>query len=197
MGAFYGSIHVRSLELEVVQSAASGVMRKLRQRCYVGPEINGWIGVYTQDHGQDAKPAEMLAKVLKNDIIQLMVHDDDVFICNYWRNHREMICFTSSPGYFDEDSFDQEMEEYPGNAAQFRHLLGTRTNALNKLLKRQTREGDGPFDFESERLEKWAKLFKIDNASTAFEYLSEGETAEIKQWSKFTLLPAKGRKGKK
>ena len=53
MGAFYGSVQVRSKDRDPVKAAAEEVARQ-RQICMlIGPVLNGWIGVYPEGSGQD------------------------------------------------------------------------------------------------------------------------------------------------
>jgi len=50
MGAFYGSVQVRSDDREQVLDAADEVAHARRLECLVGPVVDGWIGIYPE-HG--------------------------------------------------------------------------------------------------------------------------------------------------
>ncbi|MDR3619833.1 MAG: hypothetical protein P4L85_10830 [Paludisphaera borealis] len=87
MGAFYGSVQVRSEDREAVRSALEKLARK-GGRFLLGPSLNGWIGVYPDGGGQDFGVAKSLARKLSGEFVAVFVHDDDVFAYEYHRNKK-------------------------------------------------------------------------------------------------------------
>ena len=45
MGAFYGSVQLRSEDRDGVKAAADEVARQRQIRMLIGPTLNGWVGV--------------------------------------------------------------------------------------------------------------------------------------------------------
>ena len=103
MGIFYGSVQVRTDDRSGVKSAAEKVARALHARLLVGPVINGWVGLYPDMNGQNEPIGAAIAEEIDADVLQLIVHDDDVFA--YWLySHGELVdSFWSAPGYFGEE----------------------------------------------------------------------------------------------
>ena len=185
MGAFYGSVQVRSDDRSAVKTVAERVSRALESRCLVGPAINGWIGVYPSMNGQDERVGAAMAAEIEADVLQLIVHDDDVFAYWLYRRGERVDSFWSVPGYFGElNGADQEA--MAGNVEAFRPLVGKQTSRLEALLAR----GEQQELCAAEQLVEFAKMLKISNALTAYEYLKDGETDEIKKWKQFVEVPA-------
>jgi len=53
MGGFYGSVQVRTTDRAAVKAAAEAIAAKRSIHCLIGPELNGWVGIYPENHGQD------------------------------------------------------------------------------------------------------------------------------------------------
>src|ERR1700733_1464392 len=53
MGAHYGSVQVRRNERDSVLAASEKVAREYGVKCLVSPVINGWVGIYPENNGQD------------------------------------------------------------------------------------------------------------------------------------------------
>jgi hypothetical protein len=100
MGAFYGSIHVRTNERGYVQTAVEQIAKQHKLRFLIGPVLNGWVSVYPQNNGQDGSVAKDLAKRLRGYILDVMVHDDDVFAYSYYQEGKLADSFDSRPDYF-------------------------------------------------------------------------------------------------
>src|SRR5690348_11725413 len=68
MGAFYGSIHVRTEDRAAVLAAVAQIARKQKTRFLVGPVLRGWVGVYPSTNGQDQGITRALARKLNYDL---------------------------------------------------------------------------------------------------------------------------------
>ncbi|HEY5060543.1 MAG TPA: hypothetical protein VII52_03355 [Gemmatimonadaceae bacterium] len=78
MGAFYGSIQVRSDERDGVLAVAEKVATGRGVRCLVSPVLNGWVGIYPEHYGQDDTFGAELAGKLAGLVLHMLVHDSDV-----------------------------------------------------------------------------------------------------------------------
>ncbi len=185
MGAFYGSVQVRTDDRSGVKSAAEKVARALHARLLVGPVINGWVGLYPDMNGQNEPIGAAIAEEIDADVLQLIVHDDDVFA--YWLySHGELVdSFWSAPGYFGEE-YRARDAAMTGNAEAFRPILGKRVKRLSKLLVR----GEEKEFFAGDQLAEFANMLKISNALSAYEYLKAGEIEDIEGWELFEEVPA-------
>lgn len=185
MGGFYGSIQLRTENRDQVIEVVADVTRSMQIRALVGPLINGWIGVYPQDGGQDDRVGAQIASSLDCHVIHLIVHDDDIFAYWLYRDRKLVDSFWSLPGYFGNENLARE-EAMKGDPELFRPIIQNKISQLSPLL---SREAPG-FVFASERLDKFAKVLGIANTVTAYDYLKGGETEGIKGWRSFQELPA-------
>jgi hypothetical protein len=185
MGAFYGSVQVRSEDRDRVKAAAEEVARRRQLRMLIGPVLGGWIGVYPEGSGQDDNVSREIAQCINGDVLHFLVHDDDIFAYWLYRGGRAIDSFHSRPGYFGNENRAEE-EHMVGNAEAFRPLIGDRVEQLRPLLVREGR----PWRMESERLDNFAKVFGISNALASYEYLKEDDHQGIKGWRKFEEIPA-------
>lgn len=186
MGGHYGSIHIRTEDHPRVKAAAEQVAAAMKIRVLLGPALNGWVGLYPEHNGQDDAVSRELARHISDPLLHLMVHDDDIFAYWLYTGGQLVDSFWSAPGYFGEENRAAE-ERMAGNPEAFRPILGDRTDGLATLL---SRDDEASPTFEYERLEKFAKLLKIPNAVTAYEYLQEGERDGIRGWRSFEEVPA-------
>jgi len=184
MGAFYGSVQVRSEERDRVKAVAEEVARRLQVRMLIGPVLGGWIGIYPEGSGQDPNVSREIAQQINGDLLHFLVHDEDVFAYWLYRDGRLIDSFYSRPGYFGNEGRAEE-EKMAGNAEAFRSLVEDRVEQILPLLVRDPRSS-----FESQRLDKFAKVLGITNALTAYEYLKEDDHQGIKGWRKFEEIPA-------
>ncbi len=153
--------------------------RRQNIHCLVGPETNGWVGIYPENSGQDQTVAAGVAKQLDADVLHLLVHDDGVLAYWLWRKHQLVDSYCSAPGYFG-DEIDEDEEKQTGDLRKFLPIIGEMIDRLPDLLDRK----QSPV-LESERLRKLAKLLRISNAVTAYEYLDEGTSEGIEGASGF------------
>lgn len=182
MGGHYGSIHVRTDAVNSVLSAVTDLAREEQAKFLVAPAINGWISIFPEDNGQNAKISEDLAARLQDqELIHCLVHDDDVFA--YWYFERGILKdrYNSCPTYFS----DKNPEPRGGNAHALGHLLA-KPDEITKLQKLLDTER---FDFEMERFDQFAAILGLPNAVSAYEYLQDGERDGIKRWKEFVHIP--------
>ena len=183
MGGFYALIQIRTADRAAVKAAAEAVAVKRSIHCLIGPEINGWVGVYAENNGQDESVGQAIAQQVQADVLQLMVHDDDVLAYWLWRDQKLVDSYWSKPGYFGEDS-REDQESRSGKPDTFRAIIGDKAEKLAEVLDRAT-----DYTFENERLKKIAKLLGISNAVTDYDYLASDERDGIKGWRKFEKVP--------
>lgn len=184
MGGHYGSVQVRSEDRDRVKAIAEQVAREKQIHILIAPPVNGWIALFAENNGQDESVGRLLAEQLDGDVLNLLVHDDDIFAYWYYRDRRLIDSYWSTPGYFGEENRERE-EKMAGNPELFRPLIGEQIRELAELLNR-----DAPHTFEYERLGAFGKLLGISNAVNAYEYLKEGERTGIKNWKQFSEVPA-------
>jgi hypothetical protein len=185
MGGHYGSVQLHTDDRQRVKQAAEQVARAKGIKCLVGPALNGWVGVYPENNGQDEKVGEEIARRVGGEAIHLVVHDDDIFAYWFWRDGKLIDSFWSKPGYFGAENVEAE-EAMTGKPQMFAHLVGDRLEELRKLLDR-----DEDYVFEYERLMQFGELMGISNAVAAYEYIKSGETDDIESWDEFEELPEK------
>lgn len=184
MGGHYGSVQVRSNDHDRVKTVAEQVAREKQIHVLVAPPSNGWIALFPENNGQDESVGRAVAEQLDAEVLNLLVHDDDIFAYWFYRGRRVIDSYWSTPGYFGEENRERE-ENMAGNPELFRPLIGDKVGELAELLKR-----DEPRTFEYERLEAFGKLLGISNAVNAYEYLKEGERTGIKNWKQFIEVPS-------
>lgn len=183
MGAFYGSTQVRTKDREKVIQAAQSVAKSKGIHCHIGPALNGWIGVYPENSGQDDSVGAEIARALGGEVLHLLLHDDDVMAYWFWIDGRLEDSYWSAPGYFGEEDRDAQ-ERMAGNPEILAKINGAPSDRLRAVLRR-----DEDTTFESERLERLSDLLGIRNAMTSYEYLKAGETEGIAGWRKFQEIP--------
>lgn len=185
MGGHYGSVQVRSEDRERVKGIAEQIAREQGIRFLIGPALNGWIGIYPEDNGQDQSVGEDFAQRLAGYLLYLLVHDDDIFAYWLYRDGQLIDSFWNSPGYFGEANRAEE-EKMVGDPEAFRPIIQEKVSKLSMLLSRDA--GAQPA-FASESLADFAKVLGISNAVTAYEYLKEGGRFGVKGWRQFVEVP--------
>lgn len=184
MGGFYGSVQVQGVERDVLKEVASNVARERGIKCLLGPEINGWIGIYPENHGQDTTVGAEIAARVSGIVLHLLVHDDDILAYELWRQGEPLDSYWSRPGYFGDENLAEE-EAQSGQPELLSSLFGADADRLRTTLAR-----DESITFESERLEVFADLLGISNAVTSYEYLQGDERDNVQGWKQFELIPA-------
>src|SRR5262245_9697368 len=100
MGAFYGSIHFRTDDRSTIRKLLEQTTAKKKVRFLLGPVLNGWIGVYPSDSGQDERLSRTLAKGFPGEVLHMLVHDDDIFAYFFYQKGRLVDQYNSCPDYF-------------------------------------------------------------------------------------------------
>lgn len=187
MGAHYRSIQVQGDSRNALIMAMEDRLRAQNGRALIGPTINGWTGVYLDDSAPSRGLAATLAKQLNTTVLELLVHDSDIFGYDFYRGEQLIDEYSSRPDYFEQVS-PAEREHQKGNAEAFRELLGAdkKVGKLDSLLKAHHAE---EFLFEENRLENFAKLLGIENTLASYDYLTNGEWDGIKGRSQFVHIP--------
>jgi|GEM_PF-3020478 len=183
MGGFYGTVQVRTSDREAVRAAAEAVATDLECRCYLGPELGGWVGIYPSNHGQDTRFGQAVSERMSEPVLHLMVHDDDILAYELWQAGKSFDRYWSCPGYFGEEE-RAEQEAAAGQPEVLSRMFGGDERELREVLRR-----DQPVTFEHERLTRLAEMLGIENAVTAYEYLQWGERDGIRGWKQFEELP--------
>lgn len=191
MGAHYGSIQVRSRDRSALQVIVEGIARETKNRFLLGPELNGWIGIYPDESGQDAAVAATIAQRFSGFVLHLMVYDDDIFAYSLFRDGAPLNEYASRPDYFGEVT-PEERERQRARPETFRDLIGSeeKITALAALL--DTGENGPKFTFEQERLDQFAGLLGIENTFTSYEYLMDNDRDGIRGWKDFIHVPDLG-----
>jgi hypothetical protein len=196
MGAFYGSVQIRTEDRDAVRKVVEQVAKKQKTRFLVGPVRNGWVGVYPENNGQDTRVAGVLAAKFPVDVLYLMVHDDDVFAYSFYQGGELVDQYNSCPDYFDgafdeadpEEELGEEGMEDGGRPEVFRHLLRSDMDlaGLQALL---SPERAGSAVFASDLLIRFSGLLGLENTATAYEYLTQQETDGVEGWEEFVHVP--------
>ena len=185
MGGHYGSIQIRSENRQLVTAVAEQVAKAKQIHILVAPPVNGWIALFPEGNGQDDAVGHAVAEQLDEDVLQLIVHDDDILAYWYYHGRRLLDSYWSCPGYFGEENRQKE-EAMSGNPESFKHLVSE--GDLPKLADLLDRESD--FTFGHEHLSELGKLLKISNAVNAYEYLKSGECNGVENLDLFVEVPA-------
>jgi hypothetical protein len=188
MGAFFQSIQAKADNRDAVISAVESLLPAKTVRALVGPVINGWIGIYVSRSAAAESFTNDLSDRLKTHVLDLVVHDSDIFVYNYFRDGQVVDEYSSSPDYFEEVS-KAEHQRLKGKPQVFRDLIGSdkKLAELESLLKES--HGIQEFLFEENRLEKFAALFGIANTLTSYEYLTDDEWDGIEGRKQFIHVP--------
>jgi hypothetical protein len=188
MGGFYGSVQIRGEDRESVRSALEPLAKKKR-RFLLGPPLDGWIGVYPDGAGQDFGVARDLARRLKGELIAMLVHDDDVFAYEYYRDGRRIDQYNSIPDYFGGEVSEKERQRLSGRPETFAHLARDPAQ-FAAVRERLAAQASQPDVFVSGLLQEFADALGIRNALTSYEYLQEHEdTDDVEGWDQFLHIP--------
>jgi hypothetical protein len=190
MGAFYGSIHVRTEGREAVLDAAKSLARKGDARFLVAPVLRGWVTLFPNNNGQDERMSKTLAGRLSDEILQVIVHDDDIFSYAFYRDGKLVDQYNSRPDYFGRVS-KKKKEQSRGHPETLVHLL-SKPETLDELKLLLSPQHADEITFASGSLQRFAELLDLPNAMSAYEYLMQGETDDIEGWDEFTHVPDRG-----
>lgn len=187
MGAHYRSLQVKGKNRDLIIAAVERLARAHKGKLLIGPEINGWTGIYFDDSVPTEASAVAVATQLDASVLELMVHDSDIFIYNFYRGAQLIDEYSSCPDYFEEVSA-AEHQRLKGKPGVFRDLVDSdeKLAKLNALLTAQDGE---EFVFEENRVDKFAELLGIKNTLTSYEYLTNGEWDGIEGRKQFLHIP--------
>lgn len=186
MGGFYGSVQIRGADRNAIKSVIEKLASKMNLRFLIGPDLAGWVGVYPANHGQDTRTSRELARRLSGELFHLLVHDDDFFVYEYYRDGKLVDRYNSDPDYFAPVSVS-EARELRGRPETFAHLDRSGDPlALKSMLADPEAES---FAFASTLLERFAQALGIRNAVTSYEYLQNGELEGLEKWEEFVHIP--------
>ena len=188
MGAFYGSVQVRGDDRDAIRPAVEGLSRETGRKFLLGPSLDGWIGIYPDDCGQDLGLAGDLARRLPGEVFAVRVHDDDFFAYEYYRGGELVDAYDSALGNGDE-AFGEEPLEPNSRPEAFAHLVSDQAGfvSLNQRLLTQGTQRDL---LATELLEAFAEALGIRNAITSYDYLLENnQTDDIEGWDEFVHIP--------
>ena len=187
MGAHYTSIQVKGEGRDTVRQVAEVVAREQKRKVLLGPELNGWVGLYPDDLGSDDELAEALAKKLKGVVLYLMVFHSDLFTFRFFRGSELLDQYSSDPDCFEEVSA-AEHKRLRGKPEVFRDLVGTdeKVAKLAVILHSKDKE---KYLIEEDRMEQFGGLLGIENTLASYEYLTNGEWDNIKGRKQFVHIP--------
>jgi len=175
MGAFFTNLQVRNAS---TPSVCAAISRLIQSRAYVSPAKTGWVTVYaeaTEDQNEKTMCtiAEGLSKMLKTDVLGLLVHDSDIAVYWLYRCGELVDEFNSAPDYFSGDVDEQTRARVRGNAEMLLPLCvdGTTEAQLEEVLH----PVDGLPLMAEDVLTELAKLLGIDETrlSLGFKYFDK------------------------
>src|ERR1700722_1258559 len=187
MGAFYSSVQIRSEDRDAVRTVVTGLAGESKRKFLIGPLLNDWVGVYPEEIEGDDDAAQELSRQLNTIALQLIIHDDSVFLYNVLRGGELMSEYSSSPDYFGEIA-DDARERLKPKPEIFRELVDS-PEKLAKIARVLDPESEIESGFEQDRLEKFAELLGIQNTLTNYECLEAGEREGVKGWKQFLHIP--------
>jgi len=168
-------------------AVAEEIARAQNGKLLLGPVLNGWIGLYLDDSLPGEGLAGEISKSLTNDVLDLVVHDSDIFIYNFYQQGRLVDEYSSSPDYFEQVSAAEHVR-LQGKPEAFLDLLGS-DEKLSELRSLLSSKDDEEFLFAENRLEKFADLLGIKNTLSSYEYLTNGEWDGIDGKREFIHIP--------
>jgi hypothetical protein len=199
MGASYGAFHVRTQDGGLVKDAVTALAATGQTTFFVAPARGAWTSVYPSGHGQDPEVARMFAEATGLDVLHLLVHDDELFVYQLYRNRTLVDGYCSDPDYFEEVSAAEHARTAGHPEAFAEWLNGAEDVArLADLLRRRERRSieetvaavlrTGRFEAAA-RMLKMAALLGIANLETCYEYIRQRETRGVKGASAFVHVP--------
>ncbi len=174
MGAFYGSIHVRSDGEEALRSLLEGLAATGRTRFLMAAPRNGWTTIYPSDHGQDFTVSAALASQVACPVLHLMLHDDDVFAYALYDAGGPIDEYCSDPDYFEVGP-QARWTETAGRPDLLAALNGGDAAQIARILERGS---DDPFAAGSQ-MRALAKALGITGVETSYEDLRSGEGRRV------------------
>jgi hypothetical protein len=173
LGASYGSVQVSGQTQDTLRETLEGLSARLKMRFWLAPVLGRWTGVYPVLFGKDPIVARDLARRLGCEVFSLVVHDDDVFEYEYYRDGKRVDQYCSRPDDFGTPT-EAARKRVRGQPRKFAHLAidPERFAVFQSLIAEQDKR---PAVFASELLVALATALGMANVQTSYEYLSDGE----------------------
>ena len=119
-------------------------------------------------------------------MFSLVVHDDDVFKYEYYRDGKHVDQYCSRPDYFGTPT-EAARKAVRGRPQKFAHLA-VDPQRFAQFQSRITEQAKRPAVFASELLVALASALGMANVQTSYEYLSDGEH-DVDGWDQFVHVP--------
>jgi WD40 repeat protein len=186
LGASYGSVQVCGQTQDTLREILEELSAKRKLRFWLGPALGRWTGVYPVLFGIDPSVARDLARRLGAEVFSLVVHDDDVFSYEYYRDGKRVDQYCSRPDYLGTPT-EATRKSVRGRPQKFAHLAvdPERFAVFESLIAEQDRR---PAVFASELLVALAGALGMANVQTSYEYLFDGEN-DVDDWDHFVHVP--------
>ncbi|OYD99421.1 WD40 repeat domain-containing protein [Nostoc sp. 'Peltigera membranacea cyanobiont' 232] len=127
MGRFYGSIHIRSNEIEQFTEIVKKLAAQEKLKFLISPCINGWISLYPSEKGQNPTVAPAIAQQFPGHLLNLILYHDDFFYYEYYRGHQLIDTYSSVPEFFGAISREEKLR-LTGKPEVFADLLSELPN---------------------------------------------------------------------
>ena len=186
LGASYGSVQVCGQPQDTLREILEDLSAKRKIRFWLGPALGRWTGVYpilwhgSQRRARPRPPARWRG------VFSLVVHDDDVFKYEYYRDGKRVDQYCSRPDYFGTPT-EAARKTVRSRPQKFAHLAvdPERFAVFQSLIAEQD---ERPAVFASELLVALASALGMANVQTSYEYLSDGEH-DVDDWDQFVHVP--------
>lgn len=186
MGASYASIQVYCRPHDSLREVLEELAKKNKSQFWLGPQRGSWTGVYPALFCADSSVARDIARRLFGELFYLMVHDDDVFAYEYYRDGKRVDQYCSRPDDLGQPTASAR-KALRGRPQTFAHLA----NDPERFTDFQTRISEQfarPAVFASELLISLASALGMANVQTSYEYLTDGED-DVDGWDQFVHIP--------
>ena len=176
MGEFYYSISIKSDDAESLRSVLETLAASGEAKFYLAPPRNGWMNIYPSISGLAESIVGKLSSSIAGDVVQLMVHDGDVFLYEYYRSGQLADRYSSVPDYFGPVS-KRERAALRGRAESFTPLISQAdVDKLTAILSKQWELKSAESRMQGmEPTESF--LLMIDGVPDRFDARRDGELA--------------------
>lgn len=186
MGASFGSVQLFCQAQKTVRDVLEEMATKRKAPFWLGPALGNWTGVYPVHQGIDPSVARDLARKLGGELFYLMVHRDDVFAYEYYRDGKRLDQYCSRPDFFTE-STAAARKSLRGRPEKFPHLAAD-PERFAQFQQQIAEQAEQPIVFASELLDALASALGMANVATSYEYLTDGQS-DVEGWDQFLHVP--------
>ena len=187
MGAWLFSLHVHSSDRALVRRAAEEVAAEHGTRFLLSPVKKGWIAfladfsTFSENIG-----AALALRVGGAPVFECTVADDDDFRYHFYRDGRLVDRYCAAPDAFDGIP-KAERPSWRGEPNRFADLFNSPkgVTACAELLRLNHQR----FTFESERLERFARLLGLSHVLDAYETPDENGAPDFSGAKNFIHVP--------